>query len=64
MHCVSTCTKTVAFLTESKSDLDGQLKILEEKNTTLIQTNMELEEVISLQLNVAPLSYYQIHSNY
>ena len=31
--------------TESKSDLDGQLKILEEKNTTLIQTNLELEEV-------------------
>ena len=31
--------------TEGKSDLDGQIKILEEKNTTLIQTNMELEEV-------------------
>ncbi len=28
------------------SDLKGQMRILEEKNTSYMQTNMELEEVI------------------
>lgn len=39
-HC-----KILFIITEELSDLKGQIKILEEKNTTYLQTNMELEEV-------------------
>jgi hypothetical protein len=33
-------------VSEELSDLKGQIKILEEKNTSYMQTNMDLEEVI------------------
>lgn len=33
------------FLAEDLSDLKRQVKLLEEKNTSYMQTNIELEEV-------------------
>lgn len=33
------------LFSEELSDLKGQIKILEEKNTNYMQTNIELEEV-------------------
>ncbi len=33
------------LLLDDMSDLKGQMRILEEKNTSYMQTNMELEEV-------------------
>ena len=35
------------FFVDEMSDLKGQIRLLEEKNTSYMQTNMELEEVSS-----------------
>ena len=34
------------------SDLKGQIRLLEEKNTSYMQTNMELEEVSSTEISI------------
>ena len=43
LYCVTMVTMYVC--TEELGDVKSQLKLLEEKNTTYMQTNMELEEV-------------------
>ena len=37
-------------IVDEMSDLKGQIRLLEEKNTSYMQTNMELEEVSSTEI--------------
>ena len=47
-----TWTICVFFILDEMSDLKGQIRLLEEKNTSYMQTNMELEEVSLIGISI------------
>ena len=48
------------IFSEELSDLKGQIKLMEEKNTSYMETNMELDEVLLLLMVVCFLKDYFI----
>ena len=50
MQYLYTWTICYFSIVDEMSDLKGQIRLLEEKNTSYMQTNMELEEVSSTEI--------------